>query len=72
MNGASITLPDDTGDKRFQPGQSGNLTGRPKGARKKISEKFLEALANHFEVQGESRSSEALQADSGHVAVRGF
>jgi hypothetical protein len=48
--------PDATGkkqDTRFKPGQSGNPAGRPKGARNKVSEGLLEALAKHFESNGE-------------------
>ena len=44
--------PDNTGQKqgtRFQPGQSGNPTGRPKGARNKHSENFVNAFARDFE-----------------------
>jgi Family of unknown function (DUF5681) len=49
--------PDATGkkqDTRFKPGQSGNPAGRPKGARNKVSERLLEALAKHFESNGEA------------------
>lgn len=38
---------------RFQPGQSGNPRGRPKGARSRLSEAFLEKLAADFEENGE-------------------
>jgi hypothetical protein len=46
--------PDDTGDQQgsWQPGQSGNPSGRPKGARNKLSEAFLKALADDFETHG--------------------
>ena len=49
--------PDTTGeqqDTRFKPGQSGNPAGRPKGARNKVSEGLLEALAKHFEANGDA------------------
>ena len=49
--------PDATGkkqDTRFKPGQSGNPAGRPKGSRNKLNEGFLEALAEHFEANGEA------------------
>jgi hypothetical protein len=36
----------------FQPGQSGNPAGRPKGARSKLSETFLKALADDFDSNG--------------------
>src|SRR5688572_19169397 len=32
----------------FEAGQSGNLAGRPKGSRNKLSEAFLQALAPDF------------------------
>lgn len=36
----------------FLPGQSGNLRGRPKGSRHKLSEAFLADLAEHWEANG--------------------
>lgn len=36
----------------FQPGQSGNPNGRPKGSRNRLSEAFTLALANDFDKHG--------------------
>ena len=36
----------------WKPGQSGNPAGRPKSARNKLSEAFVEALAADFEQHG--------------------
>jgi hypothetical protein len=49
--------PDNTGRKQtgaqpWKPGQSGNPAGRPKSARSRISEAFLDALANDFAEHG--------------------
>jgi Family of unknown function (DUF5681) len=38
---------------RFQAGESGNRAGRPKGARSKLSDAFLKALADDFLEHGE-------------------
>jgi hypothetical protein len=38
--------------KPFQPGQSGNPRGRPKGARNRLGTQFLEALEADFKQNG--------------------
>src|SRR6266542_1434941 len=49
--GAEQTAPIQRG-RPFVPGQSGNPAGRPKGARNKLTEAFLSALANDFAAHG--------------------
>ena len=51
------TAPDNTAEQqapRWQPGQSGNPNGRPKGSRNRISEACLKALADDFDAHGTS------------------
>ena len=38
--------------KPVKPGEVRNPTGRPKGSRNKLSDAFLQALANDFEAHG--------------------
>ena len=51
---ADPCAPDKTGKQQgcWQPGQSGNPEGRPKGSRNKLSEEFLRAFAQDFEQHG--------------------
>ncbi len=50
-----MDAPDHTGSKqdtRFKPGQSGNPAGRPKGARSKLADAFIDALYEDFKING--------------------
>jgi hypothetical protein len=50
------TTPENTGEKqvatRFKPGQSGNPAGRPRGARSRLGERFLDNLYDEWERSG--------------------
>jgi hypothetical protein len=58
--------------KSFQPGQSGNPGGKPKGARNRLTAHFLNALADDFEVHGKKAIESARTEDPlGYVKVVG-
>jgi hypothetical protein len=52
MTGQTETTDDKRKPWQFQPGNNANPKGRPKGARHKLGEAFLEALASDFEANG--------------------
>lgn len=49
---AETTAPKQLEPFCFQPGQSGNPAGRPKGSRNKLGEAFIEALHDDFNSHG--------------------
>jgi Family of unknown function (DUF5681) len=51
--------------KPWKKSQSGNPAGRPKGARNKLSETFLQALADDFDSHGKD-VIEKVRADRPH------
>jgi hypothetical protein len=53
----------------WRPGQSGNLAGRPKGSRNKLSEDFVAALYDDFQEHG-SAAIAACRAEKPDVYVR--
>ena len=61
-----MSNPEDTGPNRttlFKPGQSGNPAGRPKGARSKLGEAFVEALHDDFKTHGVAALAEVREKD---------
>lgn len=55
---------------KFQPGQSGNPAGRPKGSRDAITKDFLKALKEDFDEFGKEAIALAREEDPlGYVKV---
>lgn len=48
------TAPQQKPPHRWQPGQSGNPAGRPRGARSRLTEDFLRTMADDFKQHGAS------------------
>ena len=53
----------------FKPGQSGNLEGRPRGSRHRLSERVLADLTADFEDHPEPKSSPAGPAARGERSL---
>lgn len=49
----------------WQPGQSGNPAGKPKGARNKLAERFLADVLNEWETHGAVAISEMREKNPG-------
>ena len=56
-------------DHLWRPGQSGNLAGRPKGSRNRLSEDFIAALYDDFQNHG-SAAIAACRAEKPEVYLR--
>jgi len=65
---AEITAPEQQTrvvGRPFQPGQSGNPAGRPKGARSKLGEAFLDALSKDWAEYGIKAILDAREKNPG-------
>lgn len=45
----------------YKPGQCGNPNGRPMGSRQKLTEKFIDDLADHYEREGAKAIARVLE-----------
>lgn len=66
---SETTEPKHSGLIPFKPGQSGNPKGRPKGARNRLGEAFVLALANDFEANGVAAIA-TVRADRPHEYLK--
>ena len=51
--------------KPFEPGQSGNPDGRPKGSRNKLGEAFIQDVYAKWQAKGETALDEMIKQDPG-------
>lgn len=70
-HGCLVMASDDTQGKQsglipWQPGQSGNPAGRPKGARSKLSETFLADVLTEWEAHGAVAISDMREKNPGN------